>query len=59
MKKKTSVSLSEEILALADSIATASERSRSWIIEKAINLGLPALDSQEARKLRSERPKKK
>ena len=59
MKRKTSVSLSDETLALADSIATASERSRSWIIEKAIQLGLPSLDSPEAQKLRKERPGKR
>ncbi len=59
MKTKTSVSLSDETLKLADSIAAKLERSRSWVIDRAITLGLPAMDTPEAKKLREAKLKKK
>jgi predicted transcriptional regulator len=57
-KIKTSVALAAETIALADSIATATDRSRSWVIDRAILAGLPTLDTPQAKALRSKKKDK-
>lgn len=42
-KKKTSITLSEKILLDAKTAAEALERSVSWVLEKAIEVGLPTV----------------
>lgn len=56
-KQKTSVSLSPETIELADSIAEADDRSRSWVIDRAILAGLPTLDSAKAKAIRAKKKK--
>ena len=58
MKIRTSVTLSPENMALADSIAEAEERSRSFVLDKAIQNGLEKMDSPAAKAIRAKKPKK-
>ena len=56
MKKlRTSVIISPETLEIADSIAEADDRSRSWVFTKSVEAGLPSLDSEKAREIRAKK----
>jgi predicted transcriptional regulator len=57
-KIRTSIMLSKESREIADSIAEVDERTRSYILDKAIEEGLKRLDSPKARALRAKKVKK-
>lgn len=47
------MSLSDEVLELAESIAAAEDRSRSWVLDKAAKIGLEQMDTPKAKALRA------
>ena len=59
MKIKVSLTISDQTLAVADSVATVLDRSRSWVIDAAARAGLKQMDTPAAQALRATGKKKK
>ncbi len=46
VKKQTSMTIDQTVLERADRLAAKQERSRSWVLEKAIQIGLDQMDPE-------------